>query len=360
MSRDERTSILPASTAKAVSWKEGKVVLLDQTVLPSSEVYVECTTSEEVMAAIKKLVVRGAPAIGIAGAYGVVLASQEVISLKHDQQLEVLDKKLKLLEAARPTAINLSWAISQLRQMILSWQKPISRDLLELLLMQAKKIHNDDLNANRQMAQLGSELLGQGSILTVCNTGDLATGGIGTAFGVLAYGYRLKKVDHVYACETRPVLQGMRLTAWELNRHQIPFTVICDNMAAPLMRSQKITAVIAGADRISANGDVANKIGTYSLAVLAKAHDIPFYVVAPRSTFDLSIKSVEEIPIEERGHEEVLSVLGDNRPPYEIPVWNPAFDVTPHHLISAIICERGVINYPNREKINELLVVRQT
>jgi methylthioribose-1-phosphate isomerase len=349
---------MPSSSAQAVSWKEGKVVLLDQTLLPSSEVYVECATSEEVMAAIKKLVVRGAPAIGIAGAYGVVLASQEVISLRYDQQLEVLHKKLKLLEMARPTAINLSWAISQLKQTILSWQKPISRDFIELLLVQARKIHDDDLSANRQMARLGSELLGQGSILTVCNTGDLATGGVGTAFGVLAQGYRTKKVDHVYACETRPVLQGIRLTAWELNRHQIPFTVICDNMAASLMRSEKIIAVIAGADRIASNGDVANKIGTYSLAVLAKAHDIPFYIVAPWSTFDLSIKSGEAIPIEERGHEEVLSVLGNNRPSYKIPVWNPAFDVTPHHLISAIICERGVINYPNHEKIKELLTDR--
>lgn len=352
----ENSSFLtPSLMAKAVNWEEGKVILLDQTSLPKHERYVHCSSTEDLIQAIKRLVVRGAPAIGIAGAYGVVLAMQEVLPLKKEERWPELDRKLKALELARPTAVNLSWAIQQLKKLIPAPEFTLSSDLIDKLVLAAKKIHEDDIQANKSIAELGSNLLKEGSVLTICNTGALATGGVGTAFGILAQAHRLNKTRHVYACETRPILQGLRLTAWELNKQKIPFTVICDNMAAALMQKEKLSAVIAGADRVASNGDVANKIGTYALAVLAKAHDVPFYVAAPTSTFDLNLDSGAAIPIEQRDHEEILSVLGQNRPPFTVPVWNPAFDVTPQSLISAIVCERGVIHSPNREKIKGML-----
>jgi methylthioribose-1-phosphate isomerase len=355
MSHDTALNNSPAVAAQAVSWKEGKVVLLDQTALPKHENYLICSTTEELIEAIRKLAVRGAPAIGIAGAYGVVLAAQEVKKLPREKQSGAFDKKLKDLELARPTAVNLTWAIGKLKKLMDLEKTPLTDERVHQLLCEARNIHEEDIRSNHQIAEFGAQLLEEGPILTVCNTGDLATGGVGTAFGIFAKAYRQNKIPRVYVCETRPILQGIRLTAWELNRQKIPFTVICDNMAASLMQNEKISAVITGADRIAANGDVANKIGTYSLSLLAKAHSVPFYVAAPQSTFDLSLESGKSIPIEHRNHEEVLSVLGDNRPDYSISVWNPAFDVTPHSLISAIICERGVINYPNQEKIKSVL-----
>ncbi len=336
---------------QAVSWQDETIILLDQTALPKSEVYLHCHSTECLVTAIQNLVVRGAPAIGIAGAYGVVLATLEALKLSDEKARIALKFKLKTLEMARPTAVNLQWAVGRLKKIIEDWKQSLNLDLVKLLLAEAKQIHEQDIACNHLISKFGSELLKEGPVITICNTGDLATGGIGTAFGILVKGYQIKKTSHVYACETRPVLQGLRLTSWELHRHSIPFTVICDNMAAALMRKEKISAVITGADRIAANGDVANKIGTYALAVLAKAHSVPFYVAAPFSTFDFSLSSGESIPIEERSHDEVLSVLGDNHPEYAIPVWNPSFDVTPQSLISAIICDRGVINFPNQERI---------
>lgn len=344
-------------STQAVRWENNQVILLDQTALPEKEIYLRCSTSEELIEAIKRLVVRGAPAIGIAGAYGVVLATQEILSLAQDKIscLARLEEKLKALELSRPTAVNLKWAIERLRRTILNNPNAINAELVEQLLRAAKQIHAEDIQANKMIAEFGVGLLESGPILTICNAGELATGGIGTAFGILTHAYHFKKTQHIYACETRPVLQGLRLTAWELNRHKIPFTMICDNMAAALMRREKIGAVITGADRIAGNGDVANKIGTYSLAVLAKEHGVPFYVAAPVSTFDLSLESGNQIPIEERDTEEVLAALGKNRHDFSVPIWNPAFDVTPHEYINAIICERGVINSPNQETINTLL-----
>ena len=350
-----KTTFGSSEAVEPVFWGKDCVGLLDQTLLPGREIYIECKSTEILIDAIKKLKVRGAPSIGVAGAYGVVLAALEVQSEIETKRLGAFKLKLEALEAARPTAVNLSWAIKKLKQVVESWSGQFNLDLVEKLLVESKRIHQENIEFNIRMANLGAECLQGGPVLTVCNAGDLATGGVGTALGVVAQGWKIGKVSHVFACETRPVLQGIRLTAWELNRKRIPYTVICDNMAAALMQKEKIGAVITGADRIAANGDVANKIGTYALAVLAKAHSIPFYVVAPSSTFDLSLSLGEEIPIEERSEEEILSVLGENRPPFSIPVWNPSFDVTPQSLISAIICENGVINQPNREKINKVL-----
>lgn len=342
-------------SVRAVFWEKNCLNLLDQTELPAEERYIQLNSTDQVIEAIKKLVVRGAPAIGIAGAYGSVVAALEAQRVVSSNQQSYFENKLKALEMARPTAVNLSWAITKMRSVFESSNKTFDTDLIENLLAEAERIHKEDIDSNLKMATLGGHLLGAGAVLTICNTGSLATGGVGTAYGMLAEGYKMGKVTLVFACETRPVLQGIRLTAWELNRARIPYRIICDNMAGTLMAREKITAVIAGADRISANGDVANKIGTYSLAVLAKAHNIPFYVVAPTSTFDLNLMSGADIPLEERDASEVLSVLQGKTPKFDIPVWNPAFDLTPNSLISAIICERGVINSPNRERIAETL-----
>lgn len=340
---------------QAVSWRQDRLILLDQTALPKHERYLELESTESVISAIKRLVVRGAPAIGVAGAYGAVIAALEVQALPVPERKAQLKLKLKAIEMARPTGVNLSWAVGRLSKVCEAWTGPVDKALVELLISEATQIHQEDIDSNFKISNYGTELLTEGPVLTVCNTGGLATGGIGTAFGVLAKGFKTKKVSRVYALETRPLLQGIRLTAWELNQHQIPYTIICDSMAASIMAREKISAVITGADRIAANGDVANKIGTYGLALLAKAHGIPFYVAAPVSTFDLNLKTGHAIPIEERQDEEILSVLGENRPEFEIPVWNPAFDLTPHELISAIICERGVINTPNQETIRDTL-----
>lgn len=355
MVSQKNQSLDSVNRVQAVSWRENRLVLLDQTALPKIEKYLEFISTDSVIEAIKNLVVRGAPAIGIAGAYAVVLAAIEVQCLEGSVRREQLRNKLKAIQMARPTAVNLSWAIERLQRIVEEWKGLLDSNFVEKLLMEAKQIHQEDLENNSEIAQLGGQLMDEGAILTICNTGDLATGGIGTAFGVLSCGFRAGKVTKVYACETRPVLQGIRLTSWELSRQKIPYQIICDSMAAALMQREKISAVITGADRIAANGDVANKIGTYGLAVIARAHNVPFYVAAPTSSFDLSLESGQLIPIEERHHEEVLTVLGVNRPNYDIPVWNPAFDLTPHSLISAIICERGVINFPNEEKIKKTL-----
>lgn len=338
---------------QAIRWENGVCILLDQTKLPHQEVYLPCKTAEEVIEAIRKLKVRGAPAIGIAGAYAAVLAVKEALQKKHTvSQLAAAFEKVKM---ARPTAVNLQWSVARMRKL---WDAnhPVTETLLETFLKEAQGIHQEDIECNRKIATRGATLLPEkGAVLTCCNTGDLATGGVGTAFGVIREGFRQGKVTHVYACETRPVLQGLRLTAFELEKHQIPYTILCDNMAGTLIKQGKVQSIITGADRIAANGDSANKIGTYPLAVLAKFHQIPFFIAAPFSTFDLSIQSGEEIPIEERAAEEVISVLGGNRPAYCIPVLNPAFDVTPHSLISAILCDRGNILNPTTDSVHRVM-----
>ncbi|MCB0417525.1 MAG: S-methyl-5-thioribose-1-phosphate isomerase [Bdellovibrionaceae bacterium] len=339
----------PQSRIKAVEWRGDTCRLLDQTRIPGRETYIDCRDYREVVDAIRSLAVRGAPAIGVAGAFAVVLAARSAKDLKEPKPF--FEKALLEIREARPTAVNLSWAVERMRGVAESTGLDADR-----LLQEAEALHAEDIQFNLDIARHGLELFDRKiSVGTYCNTGDLATGGVGTAFGLIHGAYLNDRVSHVYTCETRPVLQGLRLTAWELYKNEIPFTAICDNMAASLMAAGRIEAVFLGADRIAANGDAANKIGTYALAVAAKYHGIPFYVVAPSSTFDLSLASGAEIPIEQRDAKEILSVLGDNTPPEAWPVYNPAFDVTPHQLITGIVCERGVLKAPYAENIGSVL-----
>lgn len=338
----------------ALEWKTNQLVLLDQTRLPQEETYLEIKKTSELTHEIKRLAVRGAPLLGIAGAYGCVLAAQEVLSFSHEERAQRLESLLTELENSRPTAVNLKWGIERQKKILASVNE-ISSQLVEAWIKEAAKIHTEDIESNRKIAQFGSEKIGKGNLLTICNTGDLATGGIGTAFGILSACYQSQKASHVFACETRPLLQGLRLTAWELSKNQIPHTLICDNMAAVVLRDQNIAAVVTGADRITANGDAANKIGTYQLAVLAKHHGVPFIVAAPTSTFDSQLKQGSEIVIEERKKEEILGILGPRELKTPIPVWNPAFDVTPHSLISMIVCEFGVIENPTESRMKDFL-----
>ena len=307
--------------------REGVLSLIDQRLLPAKEVWVECATVAEVCAAIKDMTVRGAPAIGIAAAYGMVLAAREP---------KTLQQSAAALKATRPTAVNLAWAVDELLKV---GGEP------EAMLARARALHDADVEGNRAMGRAGAARLKDGMrVLTHCNAGALATGGYGTALGVLFAAIESGKKLEVWVDETRPRLQGARLTAWELSRAKIPFRLICDNMAASLMRAGKVDACIVGADRIAANGDVANKIGTYSVAVNARHHGVPFYVAAPKSTFDLSIDSGARIPIEERASTEITDDSGGPVAPLGTAVHNPGFDVTPAALVSAIFTERGEIS----------------
>jgi len=310
---------------------DGRILrMLDQRVLPTQESWLELKSSADVVDAIKTMAVRGAPAIGVAAAYGMALAALHG---------EDKDKAGAKLAASRPTAVNLFWAIDRIKSMP-TWE-------FETVLAEAKAIEAEDLAMNHAIGRHGAELIGHGwSILTVCNTGSLATAGHGTAFGVIHTAHDDGKQIHVYSCETRPRQQGLRLTAYELLKEGIPFHSIADGAAASLMRAGKLDCVIAGADRIAANGDAANKIGTYSLAVLARHHGIPFFIAAPSSTFDLSLASGDEIPIEERSSSELTHIEGVQVAPDRTPVYNPAFDVTPGDLIDAIITETKVFSRP--------------
>jgi methylthioribose-1-phosphate isomerase len=311
-----------------IRWTGKTLLLLDQRLLPGKVSYVKCTDAAQVAKAIKDMVVRGAPAIGCAAAFGVVLGKGSAASF------EVLSK-------SRPTAVNLFWALERMKK-------------AKNLEAEAKAIFAQDLAANRAMGELGATLIPERArVMTHCNTGALATAGWGTALGVIRSS-KSKQIT-VIANETRPYLQGARLTAWELLQEGIPCTLITDNMAGHLMSSGEVDVVVVGADRIAANGDVANKIGTYPLAVLARRHGIPFYVVAPLSTFDPKIASGKDIPIEERPAAEVTGYRGKRWAPEGVSVRNPAFDVTPAELITGIVCEKGVILAPDREKIGKLL-----
>lgn len=332
---------------QAIEWKDDAVVLLDQTKLPGREELWVCRSHVQLIEAIQILAVRGAPALGIAGAYGTVLVAAE--AAKGNKSRCWFDEACDRLANARPTAVNLKWGVAEARK-VLDASEEIKGSAVERLLVRAKEIHEEDKRANAAMADFGAPLL-RGSIMTVCNTGDLCTGGGGTAFGVIREAFLRGTVDHVYPLETRPLMQGLRLTAWELEGQNIPYTLICDNMAATVMRNRNIGGVIAGADRIAANGDFANKIGTYMLAVLAHYHKIPFYVAAPTSSFDLVLKDGGGIEVEERSASEIMAALGSNQPAKPFHVFNPAFDVTPKELVTAIICEKGVIKSPNRDKI---------
>jgi len=325
-------------------WKDGAVHLLDQTALPHEVRSLRCATWDDVAEAIRALRVRGAPAIGLAAAYGLALAAQSGRGSR-TERLAQLRAAAAGLRATRPTAVNLAWALDRL--LAVAEATPDGEALAGRLLAEADALARRDLETNRRMAAHGAALLPEGAgVLTYCNTGMLATGGWGTAFGVLRWAHEHGQRIRVVACETRPVLQGARLTAWELLQAGIPATLITDNAAATIMRAGEVNAVIVGADRIAANGDTANKVGTYALAVLAHAHGLPFYVAAPLSTVDLATPEGTVIPIEERSPDEVTMLAGTRVAAAGIAVRNPAFDVTPNRLITAIVTEAGVLRPP--------------
>jgi methylthioribose-1-phosphate isomerase len=332
---------------KTLEWKKGRLYLLDQTRLPLKESYVQCSTYREVARAIKDMIVRGAPAIGVAAAFGMALGARQFKSQNLLAFLKHMDQVARTLISTRPTAVNLLWAVERMKHLV---EKNLGRGIPGIqreLEKEAQKILEEDLKANREMGRQGQILIPDGSsILTHCNAGALATAGYGTALGLIRAAREAGKKIHVFMDETRPFLQGARLTAWELMKDRIPCTLITDNMAGWLMAQGKIQLAIVGADRIAANGDVANKIGTYSVAVLCHAHQIPFYVAAPLSTIDLSTKTGRDIPIEQRAITEVTCFQGRRLAPECVKVFNPAFDVTPHRYVRAIVTEKGIIQKP--------------
>ena len=355
---------MPATSQKieTLRWigeERGHLVLIDQTKLPAELVEHECRDVDAVWEAIKQLRVRGAPAIGIAAAYGVVVGMQSAVSSDEAAYFARFDEVVSYLATSRPTAVNLFWALDRMKAQAAALHgKRTTATIHATLLAEARAIHEEDRAICHAIGRYGAELLkDQSGVLTHCNAGGLATAEYGTALSVLFTCQDQGKRLHVFVDETRPLLQGSRLTAWELAQRGIEATLICDNMAGQVMREGKVQAAIVGADRIAANGDTANKIGTYSVAVLAAAHNIPFYVAAPTSTFDLSLDSGDQIPIEQRSREEITHGFGRQTAPGGINVYNPAFDVTPARLIKAIITERGVIEPVSRETIAR--VVRQ-
>ena len=330
---------------QTIEWRENVLVLLDQRTLPEEVRFFSCHTAEDVAQAIETMVVRGAPAIGIAAAYGLVLEAHK--------GKEAVRAASERLARTRPTAVNLFWALERMKEVT---EAAELSGLFGILLSEARKIFEEDLASCRAMGAWGAFLLPEeGNVITHCNAGALATAGHGTALGVVRSAIEEGKKIHVYADETRPVLQGARLTLWELEEDNIPVTLITDGMGAFLMARKKIHAVIVGADRITARGDVANKIGTYALALAARHHGVPFYVAAPRSTVDMSLQRGEDIPIEERHPEEVRSFRGGRSCRKSSSVWNPAFDVTPPELVTAIITERGVLRPPYEESLRSCM-----
>jgi len=350
---DNRRMTKPTDSIRAIRWEQQRLLLLDQRALPQQEIYLELDNAPAVARAIHDMVVRGAPAIGITAAYGVVLSAQQQLAQSDADWRKALEADLALLAASRPTAVNLFWALDRMRRVI---DSSTEATLVSQLQHEAEAIHEEDIAANIRMGEFGAGLIsGQCSVLTHCNTGSLATGGYGTALGVIRSAHRQGKLTRVYADETRPWLQGARLTAWELVRDGIPVSLLADGAAASLMRSEKPGWVIVGADRIAANGDVANKIGTYSLAVLARQHGVKFMVAAPTSTVDLSIASGDAIPIEYRGDQELLQLGGQPIAASGAEAWNPVFDVTPAGLIDAIVTENGVLTTPTQEKLSAMM-----
>ena len=340
---------------QTLEWTDKGVRFIDQTKLPIEEIYVTCKTHEQVADAIRTMIVRGAPAIGVAAGMGIALGiknskAETVGDLKRD-----LDQICENMGKTRPTAVNLFWAIRRMQEKFERLRvRPIAQIKQELV-EEAKRMHAEDIAANQAMGRHGATLMpAEGGVLTHCNAGALATAGYGTALGVIRAAVEQGKKIHVYADETRPFLQGSRLTAWELMKDGIPTTVISDSMAGAMMRQGKIGAVVVGADRIAANGDVANKIGTYSVAVLAKENDIPFYVAAPISTVDLACANGDRIPIEQRNSQEVSHIAGKQMVPDGVSIENPAFDVTPAQYINAIITERGIARAPYADSLQKL------
>lgn len=331
-----------------IEWKKDKVIMIDQRKLPEKEVYVECTDHNQVAEAVEKMIIRGAPAIGIAAGYGVVLGLLRVES-EEDLDKE-FDRIYRRLERTRPTARNLFWALERMKE---TFEKNKDLSLTELkqrMIQEAVDIEKEDLETNKKIGIWGKDLLRDGqSVLTHCNAGLLGTAGYGTALGIIRAAFKEGKEIQVYADETRPFLQGARLTCWELDRENIPVTLITDNTAGFLMQRGMISMVMTGADRIAKNGDTANKIGTYTIAVLAKEHNLPFYVAAPSNTIDFNLAEGKEIPIEERDPQEVREIGGRCLTLPHVKVQNPAFDITPASYVSAIITEKGIV-YPPYEK----------
>lgn len=344
-------------SVRTIEWRNGRVVMVDQRLLPMREVYRVYRDHKEVAMAIKEMVIRGAPAIGVAAAMGLALGAR---SLKERDLDRGFEKLCKTFAATRPTAVNLFWAIDRMRRVFQQNKHRSFDTLCTILEREAQTVHDEDILACRAMGKFGATLIEKGAtVLTHCNAGALATAGYGTALGVIRGAMEAGKRINVIACETRPFLQGARLTAWELKKDRIPVTLITDNMAAHLMQRGKIHAVVVGADRIAANGDAANKIGTYGHAVLAHRHGIPFYVAAPLTTVDFACPSGEKIPIEERPPREVTHVFDRQIAPTGVKVLNPAFDVTPNELISAIITERGIARAPMKKALAKLATMAE-
>ncbi len=340
---------------QTLEWTDSGVRFIDQTKLPTEETYVTCKTHEQVADVIRNMVVRGAPAIGVAAAMGIALGVKNSKAENGSELKQDFDQICDVIGQTRPTAVNLFWAIRRMREKFERLRvRPIPQIKQELI-EEATRMHAEDIAANQAMGRHGATLMpSHGGVLTHCNAGALATCGYGTALGVIRAAVEQGKNIHVYADETRPFLQGSRLTAWELMKDDIPTTVISDSMAGAMMQQGKIGAVIVGADRIAANGDVANKIGTYTLAVLAKEHGIPFYVAAPFSTIDLEMPDGSKIPIEQRSTKEVTHIAGKPIAPEGVLVENPAFDVTPAKYVTAIVTERGIAQPPYQESLRRL------
>ncbi len=340
---------------QTLEWTDHGVVFIDQTKLPTEEVFVTCTTHQQVADVIRNMVVRGAPAIGVSAAMGIALGinnstAENVAGLKKD-----FHEIAKTIGETRPTAVNLFWAIRRMAEKFESLQDRPVAEIKKALIEESKRMHAEDIAANQAMGRHGATLMpSSGGVLTHCNAGALATAGYGTALGVIRAAVEAGKKIHVYADETRPFLQGSRLTAWELMKDGIPTTVISDNMAGVMMQQGKIGAIVVGADRIAANGDVANKIGTYTVAILAKEHGVPFYVAAPISTVDLETPDGSKIPIEQRNAREVTHIGGKQMTPDGVGIENPAFDVTPARYVAAIITERGIARAPYTESLRKL------
>jgi methylthioribose-1-phosphate isomerase len=340
---------------RAIIWEQNRLKLLDQRILPTQIAYIEYNNAPDVANAITDMVVRGAPAIGITAAYGVVLSAQRHQALAREAQIAAVKADMAILAKSRPTAINLMWALDRMTGFMA--QTDNSQPLAPQLLAEAAAIHQEDIDANLKMGELGSALIEKegSAVLTHCNAGALATGGHGTALGVIRTGYATGKIKQVFADETRPWMQGARLTAWEMVQEKIPVTLLVEGAAATLMKQGKVDWVIVGSDRIAANGDVANKIGTYSAAVAARHHGVKFMVVAPTSTVDMSVATGDDIPIENRAAEEIMIMQGKQVAAEGANAWNPVFDVTPADLVDAIVTEKGVVLNPTAEKMRQMM-----
>ncbi|SNB47666.1 S-methyl-5-thioribose-1-phosphate isomerase [Geobacter sp. DSM 9736] len=341
---------------RTIEWRDNKVVMIDQTRLPAEEVYNEYDDFKGVAEAIRGMIIRGAPAIGVAAAMGVALGAREIIADTHESFFKQLDNVCDVIGRTRPTAVNLFWAIERMKRVAQSNRHLDIKSIREVLKAEAIRVEEEDLEICRAIGRNGAPVIKEGAaVLTHCNAGGLATAGYGTALGVIRAAHEAGKNIRVFADETRPWLQGARLTAWELMKDGIPVTLISDNMAGWFMKKGEIDCIVVGADRIAANGDTANKIGTYSVAVLANENRIPFYVAAPISTLDLSLDTGDDIPIEERNSQEVTHVQGVQVAPDGVRVRNPAFDVTPARYIAGIITEKGIVRGDYRRELQALV-----